>query len=44
MNHGHTVPMGFNPHRQHRRSVWDVAFVAAGLAAAAALVLWAVLG
>jgi len=36
--------MGFNPDRQQRRSPWDVVFVGAALAVAAALVLWAFLG
>ncbi len=39
-----TWQMGFNPDRQHRRSPWDVVFVGAALAVAAALVLWAFLG
>jgi hypothetical protein len=41
----HTDVMGFNPHRQYRRrGASDYVFVVAGLAAAAALVLWALLG
>lgn len=41
---GHTLVMGFNPHRRQRSSAWDIAFVAAALAASAALLLWALLG
>jgi hypothetical protein len=36
--------MGFNPHRTHRRSVWDYVFVASALLASAALVVWALFG
>lgn len=36
--------MGFNPNRVYRRRPSDYVFVAAGLAAALALVLWAFLG
>jgi hypothetical protein len=37
-----TWSMGFNPHRTHRRSIWDYVFVASAMLVAAALVLWAV--
>lgn len=33
--------MGFNPHRTHRRSIWDYVFVGSAILVAAALVLWA---
>jgi len=36
-----TGPMGFNPHRTHRRSIWDFVFVGSAIVVAAALVLWA---
>jgi hypothetical protein len=36
--------MGFNPERQHRRSPWDIVFVASALVVAAGLVIWALLG
>jgi hypothetical protein len=36
--------MGFDPNRPHRRSPWDLLFVAAALLAAAAVVAWALLG
>lgn len=36
--------MGFNSERQHRRSPWDIVFVASALIVAAALVTWALLG
>ena len=36
--------MGFNPNRIHKRRSSDYVFVAAGMAAALALVLWALLG
>lgn len=40
-----TVPrMGFNPNRPQKRRPSDVIFVAAGLAVAVLLVLWAFLG
>jgi hypothetical protein len=34
--------MGFNPHRQHKRSNLDYVFVAAAALACIVLVLWAV--
>jgi len=36
--------MGLNPFRTHRRSPWDYVYVAAGLVACVALVLWAAFG
>jgi hypothetical protein len=36
--------MGFNPHRQHRRSPLDYVMVAAALLVCLALVVWAFLG
>ena len=36
--------MGLDPTRQHRRSRFDYWYVAAGLAVAIALVLWAFFG
>ena len=41
---GNTCAMGFNPERQHRRSPWDIVFVASALVVAAGLVIWALLG
>ena len=35
------LTMGFNPHRQHRRSNLDDVFVGAGLLLTLLLVLWA---
>lgn len=39
-----TGAMGFNPHRQHRRSAVDIIIVAGALIATAAVTLWALLG
>ncbi len=39
-----TCPMGFNPHRQHRRTSADYLMVAAAVLVCAALVAWALLG
>jgi hypothetical protein len=36
--------MGFNPHRQHRRSNFDYVMVGAAFAVCIALVLWAMFG
>jgi hypothetical protein len=36
--------MGFNPHRQHRRSPLDVVLVAAAVVVCLLLVAWAFLG
>jgi len=36
--------MGFNPHRQHRRSNLDYVLVAAAVLVCMLLVAWAVLG
>jgi hypothetical protein len=36
--------MGFDPTRRHRRTNFDYWYVAAGLAVALALVLWALFG
>ena len=36
--------MGFNPHRQHRRSPLDYVMVGAALAVCLALVVWAFFG
>ena len=36
--------MGFNPHRQHRRSPADYVMVAAAFVVCAALLAWAFLG
>lgn len=36
--------MGFNPHRQHRRSSADYVMVVAAFAVCAALLAWAFLG
>jgi hypothetical protein len=36
--------MGFNPHRQQRRSPLDYVMVGAALAVCVALVVWAFLG
>ncbi len=36
--------MGFNPHRQHKRSALDYALVVAALAICAGLVAWAAFG
>jgi hypothetical protein len=36
--------MGFNPHRQHRRSNADYVMVAAALVVCLALLLWALFG
>ncbi len=33
--------MGFNPHRTHRRSIWDFVFVGSAILVVVALVLWA---
>lgn len=41
---GDTGPVGFNPHRQHRRSTLDYVLVAAALAICLGLVTWAVIG
>lgn len=41
---GILAPMGFNPERQHRRSPWDIVFVASALVVAAGLVAWALFG
>jgi hypothetical protein len=38
-----TDPMGFNPHRTHRRRTSDYVFVAAAVLLCVALVLWALL-
>lgn len=40
----HTGPMGFNPHRQYKRTTADYAMVAAAFVVCAALVAWAFLG
>jgi len=36
--------MGFNPHRQHRRSPLDYVMVAAAVVVCAGLVVWAFFG
>jgi hypothetical protein len=36
--------VGFNPHRQHRRSPLDYVLVAAAVAICVGLVAWAVIG
>jgi hypothetical protein len=36
--------MGFNPHRVHRRSIWDYVMVASAMVVCAAFVVWALLG
>jgi hypothetical protein len=36
--------VGFNPHRQHRRSSFDYVMVAAALVVCVGLVAWAVFG
>ncbi len=36
--------MGLDPTRPHRTNRWDVVFVVAALVAAAAVVVWAVIG
>ena len=41
---GDTDPVGFNPHRQHRRSPLDYVLVAAALVICLGLVTWAVIG
>ena len=41
---GDTRAMGFNPHRQHRRSPLDYVMVVAALAVCLALVIWAFFG
>jgi hypothetical protein len=41
---GDTCPVGFNPHRQHRRSPLDYVMVAAALATCVGLVIWALFG
>lgn len=41
---GDTCPMGFNPHRTHRRSPADYVMVAGAFAVVIALILWALLG
>lgn len=41
---GHTLLMGFNPHRPRRAKPSDVAFVVAGLLVAVALLVWAFFG
>jgi len=40
----HTGTMGFNPHRQHKRSSADYVMVAAAVLVCCALVAWAFLG
>lgn len=41
---GDTGSMGFNPHRQHRRSNLDYALVAATVLICVVLVAWALFG
>src|SRR3954452_3370923 len=41
---GDTERMGFNPHRQHRRSPLDYVMVGAALVVCLGLVIWAVIG
>ena len=41
---GHTGPMGFNPHRQYRRTTADYVMVAAAVVACLALLAWAAFG
>ncbi len=41
---GDTGGVGFNPHRQHRRSPLDYVLVAAALVICLGLVTWAVIG
>jgi len=41
---GDTWSVGFNPHRQHRRSPLDYVMVAAALATCVGLVIWALFG
>lgn len=41
---GDTEAVGFNPHRQHRRSPLDYVMVAAALATCVGLVIWALFG
>ncbi len=40
----HTGPMGFNPHRQYRRTTSDYVMVGAAVLVCVALVAWAFLG
>jgi hypothetical protein len=41
---GDTGTVGFNPHRQHRRSPLDYIMVVAALATCLGLVIWAFFG
>ncbi|CAB4322555.1 MAG: hypothetical protein F2520_01425 [Actinobacteria bacterium] len=41
---GDTCSVGFNPHRQHRRSPLDYVMVAAALITCVGLVIWAFFG
>jgi hypothetical protein len=38
------VAMGFDPHRQHRRTGFDYVLVAAAVVVCVALLAWALLG